>query len=297
MSSLAVVLPVDDRAAAAIDYAGRGWPVFPVYPLIASGRCACGTLACGSPGKHPLGTLVPNGLRDATTDAATIRQWWAISPSAHVAIRTGAVSGIVALDVDADTGGWESAARLEAQHGDWPITPTVSTGGGGAHVYFSHPGGVVPNSARRIAPGIDVRGDGGYVIAPPSGHVSGTAYRWATDMSPDNVPLAVVPAWLPVTLMLPAATGQTRGARLVAEDVLAEGGRNDRLMRLGALLRRDGLSTEEIAAALHSVNAARCRPPLDRAEVEKIAASVSRYQPAAARRQFVTVRGGRVVTA
>ncbi len=278
------------------DYAARGWPVFPAYPLNTDGRCACGKPTCGAPGKHPLGPLAPNGLHDATIDPAIIRQWWASWPDAHIAIRTGVVSGIVALDIDADKGGWESADRLEAEHGPFPPTPTVATGGGGGHLYFCHPGGAVPNSAGRIAPGIDLRGDGGYVIAPPSGHVSGTAYEWAGGYAPGDVALAVPPRWLRLDATVSAPPEHSGRARLADDELLAEGGRNDRLMRLGAAWRRSGLTADEIAAALLAVNERRCRPPLARAEVEKIAASVSRYAPAMPRRQFVTFRGGRVVT-
>ena len=284
------------------DYASRGWHLFPLYPIDNNGQCACGDPECGSPGKHPLGTLVPNGLANATTDTATILQWWSIWPDAHTGIRTGALSGIIVMDVDAGNGGWDSIDQLETEHGTIPSTPTVATGGGGAHVYFRHPGGMVPNSAGRIAPGIDLRGDGGYVVAPPSLHVSGATYTWADGFSPDAVPLAPAPSWLL------SCNGQRNGSpQLQQDEELAEGGRNDRLMRLGAAFRRYGMTRTEIGAALQAINTARCRPPLDAEEIDRIASSVARYQPevdrhprlkpGGKRRKGVRILNGEVVAA
>jgi putative DNA primase/helicase len=151
---------------AALGYARRGWCVFPVWS-IRNGRCACGT-ACGrDAGKHPIGWLVPHGVHDATTNESTIRRWWTDEPNANIGIATGAVSGIIVLDVDGEDGE-ASLAALEREHGPLPETPTVLTGKG-RHLYFAHPGVPVPNRVR-VALGLDVRGDGGYVVAPPSIH-------------------------------------------------------------------------------------------------------------------------------
>jgi hypothetical protein len=151
---------------AAIGYARRGWRVFPIWP-IRNGRCGCGE-SCGHEGKHPVGRLVPHGVRDATTDQDIITRWWADTPDARVGVATGAVSGIIVLDVDGDDGE-ASLAALEREHGPLPATATVLTGKG-RHLYFSHPGVLVPNRVR-VAAGLDVRGDGGYVVAPPSPHL------------------------------------------------------------------------------------------------------------------------------
>jgi len=150
----------------ALRYARRGWRVFPIWP-IRNGRCACGT-ACGRDGgKHPIGRLAPHGVHDATTAEATITRWWTDTPDANIGIATGAVSGLVVLDVDGEDGE-ASLAALEREHGPLPATPTVLTGKG-RHLYFTYPGVPVPNRVR-VAPGLDVRGDGGYVVAPPSTH-------------------------------------------------------------------------------------------------------------------------------
>lgn len=163
--------PID----AAVIYARRGWAVFPCHsPAPGPGGCTCGTPDCGSPGKHP---RVVGGLKAATTDEVQIKMWWGHWPSANVAIRTGDVSGLVVLDIDPEHGGEESLERLIERRGVLAPCRTVRTGSGGLHLYFAHPGRRVRNDAgRKLGLGIDVRGDGGYVIAPPSRHASGGRY-------------------------------------------------------------------------------------------------------------------------
>jgi bifunctional DNA primase/polymerase-like protein len=140
------------------------------------GGCSCCRPDCHSPAKHP---RVAGGLTVASVDPATIAHWWRRWPSANVAIRTGAVSGIIVLDVDPDHGGDESLDVLLHDHGPLPPGAIVRTGSGGQHIYFAHPGGVIRNdTGRRLGPGLDIRGDGGYVIAPPSRHPTGSLYHW-----------------------------------------------------------------------------------------------------------------------
>ena len=155
---------------AALAYAGRGVPVFPCVPG----------------GKRP---LTANGFWDATTKADRIRAWWERWPEANVGVPTGERSGLLILDVDAKAGGPESLTALEQTHGVLPRTTRVRTGGGGVHVYFRYPGGeVVRNSAGLLGPGLDVRGEGGYIVVPPS-HTQ-SAYEWL-----EKAPLAQ-PTWL-----------------------------------------------------------------------------------------------------
>jgi hypothetical protein len=106
-------------------------------------------------------------------------------------VRTGAASGLVVVDVDPAHGGDAALERLIAQHGSLPQTLTVLTGSGGRHFYFSHPGRTVRNSAGTMGAGLDIRGDGGYVVAPPSRHITGGVYQWA-----DSGCLAALPSWL-----------------------------------------------------------------------------------------------------
>jgi hypothetical protein len=133
-----------------------------------------------------------NGLTGATVDRDHIDAWWRRWPHANVAIRTGAASGLVVLDIDRRGGGHRTLAQLVKQHSRLPATRAVQTGDG-VHLYFQHPGTPVQNDAsRRLGPGIDIRGDGGYVLAPPSRHHNGQHYRTLDE----RIPVAAMPAWL-----------------------------------------------------------------------------------------------------
>ena len=246
---------------AALSYAFvRGWAVLPLKPR----------------GKEP---LTEHGVKDATTDPAKIEEWWRRWPTANVGIATGAVSGLVVLDIDPRNGGDEELEGLLAEHGGWgvptddsnhPETYTVLTGGGGQHYYFAVEG---PAPSRKLAEGVDLKGDGGYVVAPPSVHPSGRPYM--AEASTEHLSPAPAPAWL-------LGAAGARKAPLYRElegEPVHEGRRNDYLASLAGKLRHDGLSTEEIAATLLAVNSTRCLPPLPEDEVRSIAASIARYEP------------------
>jgi hypothetical protein len=155
---------------AALAYARRGAPVFP----------------CKPGGKKP---LTYNGFYDATTDLRRITTWWSRWPGANIGIPTGERSGLLVLDVDLDAGGSESLVRLERVNGPLPETAKARTGGGGIHVFFRYPAGeTVRNSTGKLGPGLDIRGEGGYVVVPPS-RTEGM-YEWLV-----KAPLAQ-PVWL-----------------------------------------------------------------------------------------------------
>jgi hypothetical protein len=192
------------RVAAALAAAGRGWSVIPLHTP-RSGVCSCGRASCSAPGKHSRVAWKRRMREEA--DIGLIERWWRRWPDANLGVVTGAVSGLVVLDVDPRHGGFDSLAVLEAVHG--PIGPTVgaSTGGGGEHLYFRHPQTFVP--CRSIAPGLDVKGDGGLVVCPPSVHLSGHLYRWRPGCAPGEVALAELPWWVRVAAKRsdPTATG------------------------------------------------------------------------------------------
>ncbi len=125
---------------------------------------------------------------------AEVEVWLHHMPKANIAAVTGALSGIVVVDVDPAHGGDESLARLEAEIGRLPPTVEAKTGGGGRHLYFAHPGGHVANRVG-ILPGIDIRGDGGVIVMPPSIHPNGNAYAWAPGHAPDERAIAPLPAY------------------------------------------------------------------------------------------------------
>ena len=250
---------------AALIYAHRGWPVFPCHsPMRGVGGCTCCRGDCSSPGKHP---RVAHGLGSATTDVEIVRRWWNTWPRANVAVRTGATSGLVVLDIDPEHGGEETLRRVLAEHGDLPEGRTIRTGSGGRHLYFRHPGGVVRNdSGRRIGPGVDIRGDGGYVIAPPSRHASGKQYVVAARGNQ----LPTLPEWL-LSLVHPperprpahepgrvrhasAWTSAAVDGELARLGTAKEGTRNDTLnrvaFRLGQLVGGGSLSEAEIERLL-----------------------------------------------
>jgi hypothetical protein len=156
--------------AVALDYAALGWQVFPLLPK----------------SKEP---ATKSGFYAATTNPATIRRWFGQAYPHNIGVRTGLASGIFVFDTDGETGAL-SLAKIEAEHEPFPPT-RVSITGKGRHFWFRT---TVPIacSAGKIAPGVDVRGDGGYVVAPPSVHPNGTVYKWIDD----TVPPAMAPRWL-----------------------------------------------------------------------------------------------------
>lgn len=254
----------------ALRYASAGLSVFPAY-TIDEGACSCHSVSCKSPGKHPIASLVPHGVLEATTDEMTVRQWWLLFPDANIGIATGDPSAIVVVDVDA--GGEDTLGHLEERHGELGATWLVNTGSGGMHLYYRMPSADVRNSAGAIGPGVDVRGNGGYVIAPPSLHVSGGHYRWDDNWHPRKVRMADLPEWL-LNRMVPQGS---RRAAAPLPQVLKEGVRNSWLTSAAGTMRRRGFGQTAITAALKAENRERCKPPLDDREVERIAYSIMRY--------------------
>ncbi len=246
-----------ERLAAALDYLRRGWSVLPIEPR----------------GKRPLVPWRPFQSGAASTD--TVRQWFERWPDANVGVVTGGISGLVVLDVDTGHGGADSLAALEQEHGALPVTLEAVTGGGGRHLYFRHPGRPVVNRVGLRA-GLDLRGDGGCVVAPPSGHPSGRRYAWAARRSLDEVPLAPLPHWLQVAVDSTRKGHPVAHWRSLVRDGVDEGQRNASLASLsGHLLGRD-VDPEVVLELLLAWNRVRCRPPLNDAEVARVVTSIAR---------------------
>ena len=234
---------------AALGYASRGIPVLPLhYPVshlrsaraVPDGRvvapqvwtgCSCGDRACGQVGKHPLGSLVPHGLNEATTNRARVLAWWTRHPLANIGLATGHRFDV--LDVD----GPEGAAAIRAfavEHGLVSSGPLVRTGGGGWHYYLA------PTGLGNVDPAglahVDWRGRGGYVVAPPSRHHAGHPYEFVAGRDLDT-PLAPVPAALlarlqhrqldrpAATVVVPLPQGGGRGSRYALAALAEELGR------------------------------------------------------------------------
>lgn len=238
---------------AALRHAARGRPVFPCDPQT----------------KSP---LTGRGFKDATVDADLIRRWFDRRRAPMVAIPTGSRTRLVVVDCDGEEG-TESLRQLEREHAPLPRTASTVTPRGGGHLYFAHPGDAVPSSVGKLGSGLDVRGDGGYVIVPPS--LAANGRRYEVD---EQVSAAPIPAWLLGLLRRPA-TGKAQATPAgewlrIVRDGLAEGERNDGLARLtGHLLRRyvDVDLTTELVMLVNK----RCGPPLAVREVERIVESIA----------------------
>ena len=249
----------DDPRVASLAYLRHGWSVIPVRP----GQ------------KRPM--IAWQRYQEALPTQAEIEHWFARWPDANVAIVTGSLSGVVVIDVDPRHGGSESIAALEREHGPLPATVEARTGGGGRHLYFAHPGHSLHNRVD-VYPGVDVRADGGLVVAPPSLHPSGEHYRWLPGRAPEEIALAPLPVW-----MLHQLAGQSTGAghslgywrKLLAEGV-AEGGRNSAIASIAGHLFWHGVDVQVTTELLLCWNRVRSRPPLADSEVVKTVESIDR---------------------
>ena len=153
----------------ALKYAENGYPIFPVHS-VKDGKCSCGNLLCSSVGKHP---RTSDGFKSATTDSATIKKWWTMWPDANIGLPTGQTSGLVVVDADGQEGVELVEQRLK------PNTIAARTGKGYHYIYKAP--GCELKSKTRFWEMVDLRADGGYIVAPPSIHSSGKQYEWITD--------------------------------------------------------------------------------------------------------------------
>lgn len=244
---------------AALSYAEMGIPVFPLVPG----------------GKRPLLGKAEGGrgYRDATINESEIRGWWEENPNANIGAPTGNASGFFVLDVDGEAG--DSALHdLEGKNATLPNTVKVKTGKG-RHFYFKSKDLDVRNSAGVLGVGLDIRGEGGYVVLPPSVHESGRKYSGIIDKKV----MAEPPAWLLKTIKQAKTRGSKETAITKRADVmrLPEGSRNDGLTRYAGHLRNKGLGGEDLLKKLHAYNEQVCDPPLSPGEVETIAASAEAW--------------------
>jgi hypothetical protein len=231
-----------------------------------------------SPGKHP---RTKHGWKDATLDQAQIKEWWDRWPQANIGIATGTASGLWVLDVDTkksvDVGGGSliplgvhSLRVLEAEQGPLPDTLVQVTGSGGLHYLFTYPSDeLVYGNRTNMRPGIDVRAEGGYIVAPPSNHESGHEYLWANEESP----VVDAPAWL-----LAIAREHTGSSTIPSVSDILSGGkipvgeRNSGLFKIGSAYRGvHGFSEKQIFGLLMVHNMEDLEEPLDPQEVQQIA--------------------------
>lgn len=276
------------QLAAALDYARRGWRILPLHAPDERGACSCRKgAACTSPGKHP---HTRAGVHDATTDELQIKNWWTQWSGANVGVSTGVKSGIVCLDIDPRNNGNETLQKLLDEFGELPLTFTVATGGGGRHFYFQFPVGATEKLAGKLGDGIDIKTEGGYVVAPPSTHASGGAYRIENDLE-----TAALPGWLLELLTrknkLPRDPNlsvanksefdyQPASTRIGGGfgKIYTEGKRNRKLFDVGCTMRGRGEPAEAVEIELLRTNELRCSPPLGTEEVLTIARNTLQYE-------------------
>lgn len=280
----------------ALDYALLGWSVIPCHHIVnqLTAACSCGVADCDSPGKHP--RIRWTQYQGARPSAEELTRWLTRWPSTNVAVITGAVSGIVVLDVDPRHGGDESLRDLIAMHGSLPDTVRSLTGAGGTHYFFMHPGSKLQNSAGQVAQGIDVRGDGGFVVLPPSLHMSGQHYAWEIGYDPRECNVAPLPPWL-LSLLLGGPTRAQPPARpaldiegyLAGTTVIPLGERNHTMTRLAGYHVGMGEPEELVIQVLNNVYLPRCQQeaarPFGYEEIVTIVHSITRAE---ARRQAAT---------
>jgi len=232
-----------------------GYPVFP----------------CKPGAKSP---ATQHGHKDVTTSKEIVEKWWGGDSGANLAIPT---EGLLVVDVDGADNPWPNDPDKSRDLAAGAVSRTPR---GGRHFIFRQPDGKDwGNTAGKIAPMVDTRGDGGYILVAPS-EVDGKFYEWLIelDVSPDGLPEP--PTWL--ALMTDGAGEPIRSAVAplqLGTNSIPAGQRNHSLASIGGTLRRIGLGEPEILAAISATNSARCTPPLEAGEVEQIAASVARYDP------------------
>ena len=247
------------------DYLARGWSVVPV----AAGQ------------KRPI--VKWEEFQERLPSDHEIEAWFAGRSDLNIGIVTGKISNLVVIDVDPAHGGDDSLLTLEADYHPLPLTATALTGGGGRHLYFRHPGGVMRNRVG-LRPGIDLRGDGGVIVAPPSRHPSGRHYEWAPGASPDEQPPSALPTWLRFVLDEPEGRGHPVSYwRGVAREGVEEGARNNTIAAFTGHLLFHGVDLDVVRELLLAWNRDRCRPPLPDEEVihtvESIAKLHQRHSP------------------
>ena len=242
-----------DLLAAALSYSRLTWAVLPVQPK----------------GKAPLGKLVPHGLLNASTDPDILQQWWADEPQANIGIRTGTISGLLVLDIDPRNGGDQSLARWEQQYGTLPETVEALTGGGGRHLVFAYPGGSLQSKV--FLPGVDMKADGGYIVAPPSVHPSGHQYAWKPDSGPHAKAVAPFPQRLLESLKHQSTVSPSARAvsewRHIAMHGVEAGQRNMCVAQLAGHLLRRGIDPIVALYLIAAWNQVHNRPPLPQDEL------------------------------
>ena len=254
---------------AALGYARKGFKVLPLCCPNKDGKCGCGwNHKDKAIGKAP---RTMHGLKDASSDPEQIKEWWKQCPQANIGILTNRYG---VLDFDPEHGGFESKAAIEAEYGPLPRTRVHRTGGGGEHWIYSNPDGTDIRNAVKLGgyKGVDLRANGGQIVAPPSLHRSGNHYEVM-----DDTEIAPAPEWL-----MEMATEKTPSQETKPGELIPEGERNDWLFRRACGYRNKGDSEEAIFEKVKIDYEQRCAhdPPMSDKELRAICHSSAKYEPA-----------------
>lgn len=258
---------------AALQYADLGLPVFPLKPKSKAPR-------------------IDKWPQKATTNKDIISKWWTDSPDSNIAIVTGKLPDVnhsprYLFVVDSDEhdpehSGSESLIEWEDAHGLLPDTCEVLTGGGGVHKYYysNHP----IRSRTGILPGVDIKGEGGYILAPPSVHPdTGKKYLWESSLTIGEQRMTLADSSDSLLKLIQYEPLTYQSQRVVMPDRIQSGERNEHLFRLACSLQSQGLDDASITAAVQAENTAKCSPPLDAGEVGSLLASAFNYPKGSAK--------------
>jgi len=225
---------------------------FAVFPLISNAK---------SPS-------IGGGFKSASKEPQQLTEWFGTAQGQNLGVVTGEDSGVWVLDVDIKNGakGFESLSTLQEKHGPLPPTLVATTTSGGKHFYFIHPPSLGVRNRTALLSGIDVRGNGGYVVAPPS-IIDGSQYTW----DDENAVIADAPEWL-IDFVLKKQPFEP--AQLPS--TITEGSRNSSIMRFAQQQMRKGHAIDVVTDSMLMVNAATCVPPLEEIEVVTVVQNVFR---------------------
>jgi putative DNA primase/helicase len=268
-------------------YANLGWFVFPLYG-IKDGRCTCSQSNCKSSGKHP---RLSDWQNKATRDIWQIDLWWKQWPDSNIGIATES-SQLLVLDIDVKGGGLTNIDLLEHEHGKLPPTPTVQTGGGGRHYYFIRPKQGAKSVNGLIASGIDVKCDGGLVVAPPSFHISKNQYVWQ-DEEPNEIAVSECPEWI-LSRVKPDAQPSNLNELIRnnnswrGDKEVPEGQRNSSMISFVGWMIDQGGTFKSFHQRASEANQTYCNPPLDTNEVSYLVNSaIKRWAPKESQKEGV----------
>ena len=238
---------------AALSYAHLGLAVFPLV----------------EGAKNP---ATAKGFKNASTDEKTVRTWWTRNPNYNIGIACGNGTMVIDLDVDEakDEDGTATLRKWEDDNGKLPETATAVTGRGGLHMLYRIDGEVRCSANPKL--GVDVRGDGGYIVAPPSIHPNGTQYAWERDPRKHEIAEADGNVMAFIEFVQGKKDDESNKALSVPGEI-ESGGRNNTLFKMACSLQSKGLSNSAILAAVMAENAEKCNPPLSNNEVRRLVES------------------------